>query len=162
MKRLENEVNRGRRYKSRFSLIMLDIDHFKDYNDRLGHPKGNNLLCAISRLFQQHCREVDIIARYGGDELAIIMPETTAEIAFRVINRIREQIAIYPFEGLSGQPHSRVTISAGVANYPLHGTNPQLLIGNADRALYQAKGLGRNLVMISPEEGADHANNEKK
>ncbi len=147
MQRLIGEVKRAKRYKLEFSLVMMDIDDFKQYNDHFGHPRGNDLLRQLSEALRDIYREADVLARYGGDEFAVIIPETKPEAAFQVSDRIREKVAAYPFEGREKQPGGAVTISAGVASFPTDSEDPHLLIKHADYALYEAKRLGKNKVM---------------
>ena len=143
---LSLEVLRARRYDRSFSLIMLDIDFFKHYNDTHGHPGGDKLLLQLTRLFSERMRGSDIIARYGGEEFVMILPETSKDNALVVAEGIRKQIEDHPFDGRDAQPSGKVTISVGVAVYPDNGEDPPSLIKHADDALYKAKKGGRNMV----------------
>lgn len=133
------------RYGTRISLLLLDIDSFKDINDRLGHPVGDMVLCHIAELLQKSVREVDVTTRFGGDEFALILPETPIDQAVSVADRIRRFVSGNPFM-LGGEPIP-LTISCGVSCCP----DPLIrsiddLILQADRALYAAKQAGRNRV----------------
>lgn len=143
--RVAEEIERAKRYTGAMSLIMVDIDHFKRLNDEFGHLMGDDVLRQISTIFTQNLRKVDVACRYGGEEFAIIVPETTGEDAYYVAEKLRKaiQAAVFP-----GVPRP-VTISAGVASYPANGEARDELIKAADEALYQAKQSGRNTVVAS-------------
>ncbi len=146
---LANEVGRAERYRLNFVLVMIDIDDFKLYNDTHGHPKGNVVLRQVAGILRDHCRAIDVIARFGGEEFSIIMPETTSEKVFPVIDRLRKEVSLFPFEGRERQPGGCVTISMGVATYPANGDELRLLIERADAALYEAKRHKKNCVVVS-------------
>ena len=133
---LHAEIARVTRYGGRCALALLDVDSFKSYNDRLGHVAGDRLLRDLGTLMREQLRASDTLGRYGGDELAVVLPETAKADALRMIERLREVV-----EG-----HGRLTISAGVASCPEDGTDYDTLVRSADRSLYRAKGLGRNRV----------------
>jgi diguanylate cyclase (GGDEF)-like protein len=143
--RLQHEVERARRYSRSLSLVMADIDHFKRYNDRWGHPRGDEVLMAVARVLRRVSRGSDIAARYGGEEFTLVLPETSLEAAAKVAERTRRTVAGLRFEG------ARVTLSLGVSTL-LSGDSKEALIENADRALYQAKRDGRNRVRTAPVE----------
>ena len=145
--RLDEEIIRARRYQSTLSLIMLDVDHFKRFNDTYGHQMGDVVLIGVAEVVQSLIRNnIDIPARYGGEEFAIILPETDIEGAYRLADRIRLEISKKEFE------HNRqkvsVTASIGIASYPLHASAKLDLISRADLALYKSKENGRNKVSI--------------
>lgn len=143
--RLQEEMLRARRYNKPFSVLMLDIDHFKNVNDRYGHQAGDEILIAVADLVRLSVRPVDVACRYGGEELAVILPETTKEGARVVAERIRHTVE----ESLTATPQGdtiQVTVSIGLATFPHDGDTGAQLIGAADRALYLAKQEGRNLV----------------
>lgn len=143
------EMQRVARYKRPVSLIMLDIDHFKKFNDSYGHPAGDVLLCALVDHCQKTLRNVDILARYGGEEFIIMMPETDADAAFSMGERLREEIE--RLEVSMPQGNRSVTVSMGVASYDRSGKQPldlDVLIKQADQALYTAKNSGRNCVRL--------------
>ena len=144
------EMIRAKRYKESLSLILLDIDHFKQYNDVNGHVKGNEVLKQVSDILQRECRTSDIIARYGGEEFTVICPKTDKIEAYQIANRLREKIQAHDFPYAHTQPLARVTISAGVATYPEDADEPLDLIEKADAGLYLAKRRGRNRVCAYP------------
>ncbi len=165
--RFNSEIQRAKRYGRTLSLIILDVDGFKQFNDRVGHVAGDALLRALSELILRNIRrsdekpsyEVDIACRYGGDELAIILPEAASiqgaaaaerlrsnietKGAVAVAERIRKEVEAAQWQGLG------VTVSIGVASYPEHGVDMDGLIKSADDALYIAKRLGRNRVIVA-------------
>ncbi len=145
---LDDETKRAKRYTRNLSLIMFDIDHFKNYNDTNGHLKGNKLLENIARILINETREVDIVARYGGEEFGVILPETGEEEAYQIAERIRDRVEQAFFDNEKSQPLGKVTISAGVATYPQHAQTKTDIIHQADKALYAAKDKGRNKVIM--------------
>lgn len=145
--RLKEERARAERYERLLSLILVDIDHFKFYNDHNGHPAGNEILRRISRILSEESREVDIVARYGGEELVILSPESNRRHAFLLAERIRQRIADTLFPYRQSQPGGRITVSAGVATYPIDASTEEGLVHCADQALYVSKGAGRNCVV---------------
>jgi len=136
------ELERASRFQGRMSVIMVDIDHFKKMNDEFGHLLGDEMLRSVSTILKQQLRKMDMVCRYGGDEFAIVVPETTGESAVRVAEKLRRQVETHFFPGVP-RP---VTISCGVADYPGHGVTRDEVVAAADAALYQAKQLGRNKV----------------
>ncbi len=147
LERLKEERMRAERYHRLLSLIIFDLDHFKIYNDANGHPAGNEVLKKVSTILKEEAREVDIVARYGGEEMVMILPETGRKRATELADRIRERIAKTDFEGMKSQPLGKVTISAGVAAFPVDAPNEEELIRVADGCLYQAKSGGRDRVV---------------
>ena len=143
---LASELTRSRRHARALSLIFIDVDFFKQYNDYHGHVEGDRLLKGLSKLLKKRLRISDVLARYGGEEFVIILPETIKGNALALANNIREVIADYPFPGREKQPEGRVTISIGVAAFPEDGSDPTSLVLKADKALYRAKSEGRNTV----------------
>src|SRR5579864_947616 len=140
--RIMEELERAGRFQGRMSVIMVDIDHFKKLNDEFGHLLGDEMLRSVSSILKQQLRKMDMVCRYGGDEFAIVVPETTGESAVRVAEKLRRQVETHFFPGVP-RP---VTISCGVADYPAHGITRDEVVAAADAALYQAKQLGRNKV----------------
>ncbi len=142
------EIARAEREKWPVSLVMLDIDDFKAFNDTNGHPMGNLVLKRLSWLLKQNCRNCDFVARYGGEEFTIIFPHTGKEDAEIMANRIRKAVEENGFEqdGLSAKYN--FTISLGVAEYPVDAEDKDNLIEKADQALYQAKREGKNRVAV--------------
>lgn len=147
--RLDEEMERCQRFEHQMSLIMLDIDDFKKFNDRYGHPKGDTVLKAVSGIIKQNLREIDVAARYGGEEFVIMLPETDLAGAAAVAERIRISMAQYPH--ITGDGGERVvqTISLGVANFPTHATTSAALVEAADQAMYRAKRAGKNQVVVA-------------
>jgi len=143
---LEVEVQRGRRHNRVFSLIFLDVDHFKMFNDTHGHLQGDEVLRTLAQVIRSRARATTFIARYGGEEFVLLAPETGAEGARIFAESLRRLVEEHPFEGRETQPGGRVTLSLGVATFPEDGTDGTSLIAAADRALYQAKNSGRNRV----------------
>lgn len=143
--RIEEELKRARRYRHQLSLLMLDIDHFKKFNDTHGHPGGNVALIHLSRILKETARETDNVCRYGGEEFAIILPETTKRLAIEMAARIRGNIEASPV-ALEDGSHHRITVSLGVATFPRDAWSLEALIEGADSALYQSKKAGRNRV----------------
>ncbi len=147
LERLKEERMRAERYHRLLSLILFDIDHFKKYNDTNGHPAGNEVLKKIAAIIKEGAREVDIVARYGGEEMVIVLPETSRRRAMELADRIRVRIFETKFEHMESQPQGKITISAGVATFPVDAVNEEELIKMADNSLYKAKSKGRNLVV---------------
>ena len=142
---LQQEFSRAQRYGTLFACFMIDVDHFKRINDSYGHEAGDRVLSDLSRLLQSQIRDVDLIARYGGDEFAILLPESSREKACQIANRIREAVCneAYPFLP-KGQ---RVTLSIGISGLPDVGLQQaSQIISTADFALYRAKRNGKNRV----------------
>lgn len=145
MLEFERELARVRRGGGVLSIAMFDLDHFKELNDAHGHPAGDEVLRGIAASLQATIRQPDILGRYGGEEFALLMPDTDAEMAMRVCERIRTAVQLGGVEW-SGRRLS-ITISGGVAAFALHGTTSESLIAAADAALYSAKRAGRNRVL---------------
>lgn len=148
VKSLNDELKRAGRYKQDLSLIMIDVDSFKNYNDTHGHLKGNDVLKEIARILAGAVRDVDIVARYGGEEFSIILPQTDKEKAVLTAERIRAAVERFGFYKGETQPGGRVTISMGVATFPHDGRASSDVVGRADEALYQAKREGKNRVCV--------------
>src|SRR5437588_3808803 len=144
---LDLEVKRSDRKGDQFSLLMVDIDHFKSLNDNYGHHTGDLVLRQVTSLLVKDMREVDTVARYGGEEFVIILPEATEQEAISVAQRLRKAVqnSDFQIEGLEG--HEKLTISIGIAVYGRDATCRQKLIEYADTALYTAKSRGRNQVL---------------
>ncbi|HID38388.1 MAG TPA: GGDEF domain-containing protein [Calditrichaeota bacterium] len=144
--RLKEEALRHKRTRSGLSLIILDVDNFKNYNDRMGHPAGDEVLRKIARVLKETVRENDIVARYGGEEFAIILPNEDKKGAHVLAERIRAAIEETPFEHEELQPNGKITVSLGFASLPEDAETAEDLTYKADTALYQAKENGRNRV----------------
>ena len=138
-KTLGREIERARRYERGLTLVMIDIDYFKQYNDRNGHRAGDQALVAVARIIGDRSRAHDVVARYGGEEFAIILPETELEGGHMFGDKLR--IAI---EGISLDGEEPLTISVGVASVGMNITAASQLVDAADTELYRAKSLGRN------------------
>ncbi|MGQ0604726.1 MAG: GGDEF domain-containing response regulator [Anaerolineales bacterium] len=146
--RLDEEMRRALRYQHPFALLMLDIDHFKDYNDTHGHPQGDQLLRELAGVFQNGVRGSDVVARYGGEEFAIILTETDRESAYLAAEKIRAAVSAGPFSQTEAQPDRHVTVSLGLATFPEDAADVEALVKRADEALYRAKRSGRNRVVV--------------
>lgn len=140
---LQNEVLRSRRLEHVFSVVMADVDHFKEYNDEHGHQAGDEALKCVATVLREALRDVDSVARYGGEEFFVLMPETNADEAVDLTKRVRSRLA------KELPPAGAVTLSFGVAVYPTNGLNGEALIGAADEALYEAKNGGRDRVAVA-------------
>lgn len=144
---LEEETARATRFKRSFSVVLVDLDHFKNVNDTHGHQVGDMVLLHLASLMSSLARSVDRVARFGGEEFAIIELETDEDGALSSAERLRAALEASPcaVPGIAGG--LAITLSAGVAVYPKHGDGSESLIRAADRALYEAKALGRNLAV---------------
>lgn len=139
--RLAEEVKRSNRHGFPMSVMMIDVDHFKSYNDQFGHPEGDEALRIVGRVVRDTLRGADIAARYGGEEFSILLPQTPGGEAAIIAERIRANVAETTF------PHRRVTVSIGVASCTAELCSADGIVKAADRALYRAKELGRNQVI---------------
>jgi diguanylate cyclase (GGDEF)-like protein len=144
--RLREEVARTRRYASPLSLLLLDIDRFKRINDAHGHQVGDQVLRRIAQLLRTHTREPDVVGRYGGEEIAILLPNTGESGARTVAERIRLSIERTPMLE-EAQPKLHCTVSLGIATLETEPCDGEELLRRADAALYQAKGAGRNCAI---------------
>lgn len=142
------EISRARRYDQTIGVIMADIDHFKQFNDQLGHDAGDYVLKIIGRTLQSNIRGSDIACRYGGEEMLIILQKTSIEDTFTKAEQIRTAIGNMR-EEFKGETLGHLTISLGVAGYPNHGETMDTIIKAADEALYRAKAAGRNQVIMA-------------
>src|SRR5579864_2668667 len=145
---LELEVKRTERKRQPFALLMIDIDFFKQLNDRYGHHAGDQVLRDLSAILAKDMREVDTVARYGGEEFVIILPETSQPGALFVAQRLRKAVEQANFFAASPQAVERLTISIGFAVFDQDGKTKRELLENADTALYAAKKAGRNRVVV--------------
>lgn len=143
--RLTQEIARAERYKRPLSILMIDVDHFKVYNDTYGHLRGNLVLRELARLLEEMSRTSDTVARYGGEEFAVILPETDNVSARKIAERLRVQVERYVFPGDERMPGGALTISIGVGTH-VSGGSKDTLLQAADTALYAAKRNGRNRV----------------
>lgn len=150
MEKLEEEILRTKRFKHPLSLIILDIDLFKLYNDANGHVMGDWLLKNFAQVLLKNIRETDVVARYGGEEFIVLMPETTNAEALKLAEKLRKKTEEFPFERKEAMPSKSVTASFGVTTYWEGEIDSIKLIENADKALYLAKANGRNKVYNDP------------
>jgi diguanylate cyclase (GGDEF)-like protein len=146
----DQEIRRSDRRERPLCAIMIDVDHFKQYNDSYGHLAGDRVLEGVGKVIANATRDLDVVARYGGEEFIVLLPECNLENAIRTGERIRARVARENFDGRA------VTISVGVAEFPMHGDTADGVIGAADDALYEAKRLGRDRVQgASPRPPAE-------
>ena len=157
---LRREMQRAKRFRQPFGLVMADVDNLKMYNDRFGHLRGSHLLRELAQLLSKQVRGMDLIAKYGGDEFTAILPQTPRGGARAVAERLRACVAEHTFPNVK---NGEITISLGLAMFPEDGIQPGSLIGAADAALYAAKQRGRNCVVeatglvLAPGEGRPKA-----
>lgn len=142
---MKMQVEQAKRYEAPFSLIIIDIDFFKKFNDTFGHQAGDAVLRQVAQLLKNSVRATDIVCRYGGEEMSIILPNTSKEMSFVTAEKICKRVASKKFR-LSNTEESNVTISLGVASFPQDGQTPSEIIDAADKRLYQSKNNGRNQV----------------
>jgi diguanylate cyclase (GGDEF)-like protein len=140
--RVAEEIARSKRYGSATSLMMIDVDDFKAYNDTFGHPAGDAALKVVGDVLKDTLRSADVAARYGGEEFAVLLPQTTRDEAAQIGERLRLRIEAARF------PERSVTISVGIADQTAETMAPEDLISKADMALYKAKRMGRNNVQV--------------
>jgi diguanylate cyclase (GGDEF)-like protein len=147
--RLEEELARTKRYERHLSLLMVDLDGFKYYNDTYGHLNGDKILKTVADAITKSVRIMDVVSRYGGDEFMIILPETDLALAINIAERLRNDIAktVLPTGEPSGVPRF-ITTSVGIVCYPEHGTTSEHLLEHVDTALYRAKGRGKNRIEV--------------
>ena len=146
--RLEEELILANRYSSQLSLLIMDIDHFKHYNDTYGHVAGDHVLMEVSRILKEQSDVMHLAARYGGEEMVLVAPETTKEQAMELAEKIRKAVESNSFS--VGRETTKVTLSIGVATYPQDANTNLDLIGKSDKALYAAKSRGRNCIVAYP------------
>ncbi len=146
---LAGEVSRAMRYDRPLSVIFLDVDHFKQFNDQFGHQRGDMVLKQVSQILKDEIRKTDIAARYGGEEFVLILPETSKKDAFVVAEKVRKAVQESIANDVADEGPTTVTISAGVASYMEDGTDATELIAKADAAVYTAKNDGRNAVRLA-------------
>jgi len=153
------EISRAKRYDHQVSLLFVDVDHFKAYNDKWGHPAGDRLLTQLAAVLTgggdsglpPSGRISDVVARYGGEEFVLVLPETNLAGAGIKAERIRKAVEGYKFHDIGGNTAGGVSVSIGVASYPQHGGDKAELIKCADAELYKAKAAGRNCVCVATE-----------
>ena len=147
---LSQEVGRALRYQRRFSVAMIDVDHFKAFNDAYGHPTGDRALQMLARVVKHAVRRSDLVARYGGEEIVVILREVDGAAAVDRVEAIRRAVEAEPFIVDSSVEPVYFTVSAGVASWPEDGAAGVEVVAAADRRLFQAKAAGRNCVVGPP------------
>jgi diguanylate cyclase (GGDEF)-like protein len=145
---LTNEIKRARRYNSSVGAIFLDLDDFKRINDIHGHLVGSHVLMEMAAVILASVRDTDAVARYGGDEFVVVLPESNMEQAVRVANRLREKTEQHEFTG-GRRLKLKLTASFGVAVFPEHAQSPQQLVASADTAMYEAKAAHKNCIRLA-------------
>ena len=145
---LEKEIQRRERYNRPLTLMMIDLDNFKPINDTFGHLVGDTVLKQAASLIKKNTRGCDLVARYGGDEFSVILPETTEEEALVVAYRIREAIDEFNFKTSEGKSISNLSVTIGLSSLPDKSKDKKELIDTADNALYKGKANGKNRVVV--------------
>lgn len=143
MEAVGRELKRAERFGEPFSVVMVDVDNLKEYNDRNGHLAGSSALKEMGEILRADAREIDIIAKYGGDEFSLLLPNTSMTGSLVFAERMLRRVHEHHFQG---DPARRLTVSAGIAVYPEDGEDARILLQRADARLYQAKGSGRNRI----------------
>jgi diguanylate cyclase (GGDEF)-like protein len=156
LRRLEEQVARSRITRQPVSLIMLDVDHFKSYNDTYGHVMGDQVLRLITRTIGIHIRADDMVGRWGGEEFGIVLPESPADQAKQIAERIRRTLASLSLESDTGVSIPPPTVSQGIATFPDDVADARQLVDMADRVLYEAKELGRDQVRMADSKQPKH------
>ena len=144
--RYEREILRARRYNRHLSVLMIDIDHFKIYNDTFGHLLGDKVLRKVALTLEKNLRRADVLCRYGGEEFVVLLPEIDLMRGAYVAEKLRTAILQEPFEGEEELPIQNLTVSIGIASFPETGDSAEVVLDRADQALYEAKNAGRNRV----------------
>lgn len=144
--RLREEIERSEKFKLNFSLALVDIDNFRTYNDRYGHLVGDSVLKEVVRLIKENIRQIDLLGKYGGDEISLVLIETNKQIATQAAERIRHAIEEKKIKAYDED--LQITVSIGIAGFPSDAQQPEGLIAKADQALYLAKQSGKNKVSI--------------
>jgi len=148
MNRAGEEIERSLRHQAPLSVLMIDIDHFKEFNDTYGHATGDRVLQTVARAMQDALRKPDICARHGGEEFAVLLPSTPGDSAYYVAERVRRTLSGTRYTGLGLSAEANITISVGVATCPRDATDLDTLMELADKALYRAKAAGRDQVVL--------------
>ncbi len=145
--RFQEEIDRGERYGRPIAVAMLDVDHFKTFNDMEGHVCGDEALKKIAAILSSNLRKTDFLGRYGGEEFLILMPETPINVGLETVTRLRIAVENTLFQGKHKSAY--LTISVGLSAFPQHGRTPKMLVELADSALYEAKQSGRNRIVVA-------------
>ncbi len=148
MELASQELKRAMRLDRSFALALIDLDHFKQINDTHGHAAGDQALQVFTQICQKNIREIDLFARFGGDEFVVLLPETNSEQAYQIVERVRLALLAQPID-LDGKPVS-LTLSSGIATLNSERASVDALLSRADQALYRAKEAGRNQVIVEP------------
>ncbi|MDP2943832.1 MAG: sensor domain-containing diguanylate cyclase [Candidatus Omnitrophota bacterium] len=141
---LKSELEKSKATETPLSLVMIDIDDFKKYNDAFGHQIGDQVIKELSKLIKEHSRKIDWVCRYGGEEFTIILPLTNKNEAFIIAEKLRATIADHPFTHEEVMPHKKITVSMGIATFSEDGLTNSELLSAADKFLYKAKYQGKN------------------
>lgn len=145
---VDAEIKRAKRFAQTFSFVMLDVDNLKSYNDIRGHLSGSQALKETAAVIKSTCREIDLVYKYGGDEFAILLPQTRIDGATKVTARVLRAVEKHRF---NGERRGLLTCSAGISSFPRDGETVRDLIAAADKALYQAKRSGKNMVLTTED-----------
>ena len=159
MNRAGEEIERSLRHQPPLSVLMVDIDHFKAFNDTYGHATGDRVLQTVARAMQDALRTSDICARHGGEEFAMLLPNTPGENAYYVADRVRRTLSGTRYTGLGLPADVNITISVGVATCPRDATDLDELMELADKALYRAKAEGRDQVVLHGSDQRERVRN---
>jgi len=151
--RMEEEIRRADRYNRPISVVMVDVDHFKKYNDTHGHLMGDEVLRGVANTLKRWTRVIDVVSRYGGDEFTLLLPETDEEGAFVVAKRLKTEIEETYFPLESYQPAGAITVSMGIASFPENGISSKELIKSADDAMYRAKETRNTICCATTQVG---------
>jgi diguanylate cyclase (GGDEF)-like protein len=148
---LQREVSRVTRQLHPLGIIMIDIDHFKRFNDTHGHSAGDTLLQSLGQFLQSHIRDKDVACRYGGEEFILIIPDVSLEVVQQRAEYLRQQVKQLQVRS-AGQMNTGITLSMGIAMYPEHGRTMEAVLHAADGALYRAKQEGRDRVLSAEKQ----------
>jgi len=152
--RLPEELNRSKRYNHPMSFLMIDIDDFKTYNDKNGHPAGNDAIHMTAHCVKEALRAADVALRYGGEEFCVLLPQTGIDEARTIAERIRQRVRTWDFPHGESQPLGRLTVSIGVSTFSESVDTAEKIMAAADRALYHAKHKGKDRVEFYNEDKA--------
>jgi len=158
---LPYEIARTKALNEELTILMIDVDDFKHYNDTNGHPEGDKVLIEIAQILLKSTRDRDFCARYGGEEFLVVLPKATVETGENIAERIRQTIENTRFFNEESQPSGRLTVSIGLAGFPRHGEEGSDLIKKADLALYVSKKKGKNQVTVFSQEHLEKYKNNK-